>query len=80
MDGVPIHGQGENSTSRVEHIQQLRAHDMFCFRLVCQMKNTYYFFLFLIFRIPCLSFILYFFLLPPSIDWLELPHPWYFTF
>lgn len=64
MDGVPIHGQGENSTSRVEQIQQLRAHDMFCFRLVCRMKNTYYFFFVLDFSYS-LSF-LYFVFLPPS--------------
>ena len=29
MDGVPIHGRGEDSTSRVQQIRHLRAHYMF---------------------------------------------------
>ena len=59
----PIHGRGENSTSRVQQIQHLRVNQVFVFCLFVRWKYILFPFSFFVFLI-----LMFFFFLPPSMD------------
>lgn len=73
MSGVPIHGRGQDSTSRVEQIQHLGAHYIFVLVLFIRWKYTLFSILiFLVFPYP--SFIHAFGLPHPRVFHFEILH------